>query len=171
MIADAPGDYVKSASRRARRKVSTQGIVEASGRAGDLNLYANGWNHLGEEYLKRGELSLAEAPLLEAYRIRKLNHLALDVSYRSLGRLRLEQGDLTSAAALLDSAVELSARPQGRIPTWDTYHYRGRVLHVRRMCPETYMQDPVIALSSWRARLATESCQNRRNSALALRAG
>ena len=48
-------------------------------------------------------------------------------SYRSLGRLRLEQGDLTSAAALLDRAVELSAQPQGWIPTWDTYHYRGRV--------------------------------------------
>src|SRR5674476_666123 len=62
-----------------------------------------------------------------AYRIRKLNHLALDVSYRSLGRLRLEQGDLTSAATLLDRAVELSAQGQDGIPTWDTYHYRGRV--------------------------------------------
>ena len=59
--------------------------------------------------------------------MRKLNHLALDVSYRSLGRLRLEQGDLASAAALLDRAVELSAQPQGWIPTWDIYHYRGRV--------------------------------------------
>lgn len=128
-----PQILIQLASLRARqdrmpeaRRLFTQGI-EAADRAGDLNLYANGWNRLGEEYLKRGELTLAEAPLLEAYRIRKLNHLALDVSYRSLGRLRLEQGALTSAAALLDSAVELSARPQGRIPTWDTYHYRGRV--------------------------------------------
>lgn len=101
--------------------------IEAADRADDLSLYANGWNRLGEEYLKRGELALAEAPLLEAYRVRKLNHLALDVSYRSVGRLRLEQGDLTSAAALLDRAVELSAQPQGWIPTWDLYHYRGRV--------------------------------------------
>src|ERR1035437_1983022 len=30
-----------------------------------------------------GELAQAELPLLEAYRIRKLNHLAMDVSYRS----------------------------------------------------------------------------------------
>ena len=108
------------------RQLFDQGI-EAADRAGDLSLYANGWNRLGEEYLKRGELARAEAPLLEAYRVRKLNHLALDVSYRSLGRLRLEQGDLTSAAALLDRAVELSAQPQGWIPTWDIYHYRGRV--------------------------------------------
>jgi tetratricopeptide (TPR) repeat protein len=108
------------------RQLFNQGI-DAADHAADLSLYANGWNRLGEEYLKRGELALAEAPLLEAYRIRKLNRLALDVSYRSLGRLRLEQGDLTSAAALLDRAVDLSAQPRGWIPTWDIYHYRGRV--------------------------------------------
>jgi tetratricopeptide (TPR) repeat protein len=108
------------------RQLFSEGIAAAD-RAGDLNLYAIGWNRLGEEYLKRGELARAEAPLLEAYRIRKLNGLALDVSYRSLGRLRLEQGDLTSAAALLDRAVDLSTQAQGGIPTWDIYHYRGRV--------------------------------------------
>ena len=39
--------------------------IQAADDAGDLALYANGWNRLGEEYLKRGELSLAEPPLLE----------------------------------------------------------------------------------------------------------
>jgi CHAT domain-containing protein len=128
-----PQILIQLATLRARqdrmpeaRQLFNEGI-EAADRAGNLNLYAIGWNRLGEEYLKRGELALAEAPLLEAYRIRKLNHLVMDASYRSLGRLRLEQGDLTSAAALLDRAVELSAQAQGRIPTWDTYHYRGRV--------------------------------------------
>jgi len=128
-----PQILIQLATLRARqdrmpeaRRLFNQGI-EAADRAGDLGLYANGWNRLGEEYLKRGELALAEPPLLEAYRIRKLNHLAMDVSYRSLGRLRLEQGDLTSAAALLDRAVELSGQAQGWIPTWDIYHYRGRV--------------------------------------------
>ena len=48
-------------------------------------------------------------------------------AYRSLGRLRLEQGDLVSASALLDRAVELAASPQGAIPAWDMYRYRGRV--------------------------------------------
>jgi tetratricopeptide (TPR) repeat protein len=128
-----PQILIQLATLRARqdrmpeaRQLFNEG-VEAADRAGDLNLYAIGWNRLGEEYLKRGELARAEAPLLEAYRIRKLNRLALDVSYRSLGRLRLEQGDLTSAAVLLDRAVELSAQVRGGIPTWDTYHYRGRV--------------------------------------------
>jgi tetratricopeptide (TPR) repeat protein len=128
-----PQILIQLATLRARqdrmpeaRRLFNQGI-DAADRAADLSLYANGLNRLGEEYLKRGELGRAEAPLLEAYRVRKLNHLALDVSYRSLGRLRLEQGDLASAAVLLDRAVELSALPQGWIPTWDIYHYRGRV--------------------------------------------
>jgi tetratricopeptide (TPR) repeat protein len=128
-----PQILIQLATLRARqdrmpeaRQLFHEGI-EAADRAGDLSLCANGWSRLGGEYLKRGELALAEAPLLEGYRIRKLNHLALDVSYRSLGRLRLEQGDLSSAAALLDRAVELSSQARGGIPAWDTYHYRGRV--------------------------------------------
>jgi CHAT domain-containing protein len=103
-----------------------QGIAAADN-AGDLALYAMGWNRLGEEYLQLGDLAHAEPALLEAYRVRKLGRLPLDTSYRSLGRLRLEQGDLVSAAALLDRAVELAASSQGTIPAWDMYHYRGRV--------------------------------------------
>jgi CHAT domain-containing protein/tetratricopeptide (TPR) repeat protein len=101
--------------------------LDTADRKGDLELYANGWNRLGEEYLKQHDLARAEAPLLESYRIRRLNHLALDSSYRNLGLLRLEQGDLVSASALLDRAVELSSGPRGTIPTWDIYHQRGRV--------------------------------------------
>jgi CHAT domain-containing protein len=101
--------------------------TDAADRAGDLELYALGWNRLGEEFLKHGDLPQAEAALLEAYRVRKLHKLALDTSYRNLGRLRLEQGDLASASALLDRAVELAARPHGPIPSWDVYHFRGRV--------------------------------------------
>ncbi len=101
--------------------------TDAADRAGDLELYALGWNRVGEEFLKRGDLPRAEAALLEAYRVRKLHRLALDSSYRNLGRLRLEQGDLASASALLDRAVELATRPHGPIPAWDIYHFRGRV--------------------------------------------
>ncbi|HXK07115.1 MAG TPA: CHAT domain-containing protein [Verrucomicrobiae bacterium] len=108
------------------RQRFAQGISEADAR-GNLELTAIGWNRLGEEYLKQNDLERAEGPLLEAYRIRELHGLALDSSYRSLGRLRLEQGDLEAASALLDRAVELAAGPQGAIPSWDIYHYRGRV--------------------------------------------
>jgi CHAT domain-containing protein len=108
------------------RHLFSEGIAAADA-AGDLELAAIGWNRLGEEYLKQAQLAEAEGPLLEAWRIRQLHQFPLDSSYRSLGRLRLEQGDLSAASALLDHAVELSARPQGAIPTWDVYHYRGRV--------------------------------------------
>jgi CHAT domain-containing protein len=103
-----------------------QGLAAADS-IGDSELYAMGWQRLGGAYLQHGDLEHAEPALLEAFRLRKLGHLPLETSYRSLGRLRLEQGDLVSASALLDRAVELAERPQGAIPAWDMYHYRGRV--------------------------------------------
>lgn len=104
-----------------------QGIAAAD-RAGDQEMYAFGWNDLGLVRLKRKELPQAEHALLEAYRIRKLNQLrSLDNSYCNLGMLRLEQGDLRSAAVLLDAAVERSKRPSGAVPTWHLYFSRGRV--------------------------------------------
>lgn len=105
--------------------------IEGAESAGDWKLVAFAWNRLGEEYLKQGNLRAAEQPLLEAYRIRTLRHLALDTSYRNLGRLRLEQGDLDGAERLLNKAIALAAQPQGPLPSWDAYHYRGRVLLAR----------------------------------------
>lgn len=101
--------------------------IAGADRLGDLVLYTLAWNRLGEELLKGHLLPEAETAFLEAYRVRKLHHLPLDSSYRNLGRLRLEQGDVASASALLDRAVELAAAPRGLMPTWDVYHYRGRV--------------------------------------------
>lgn len=103
-----------------------QGTDDAA-RAVDLNLYTTGWNRLGEELLLQHDLAGAEPPLLEAYRVRKLHHLQLYTSYRSLGRLRLEQGDLGSASMLLDRAVALASGPRDQVPTWDLYDCRGRV--------------------------------------------
>jgi len=101
--------------------------IGAADREGGLELSAIAWNRIGEELLKKNRLADAEPFLLEAYRIRKLHGLALDTSYRNLGRLRLEQGDLASASALMDRAVELAERPGGVLPAWDVYQYRGRV--------------------------------------------
>lgn len=112
-----------------------QGTADAA-RAGDLNLYAIGWNRLGEELLLQHNLAGAEPPLIEAYRVRKLHHLPLYTSYRSLGRLRLEQGDLRSASLLLDRAVALASGPRGQIPTWDLYASRGRVRLAQGRLPE-----------------------------------
>jgi CHAT domain-containing protein/tetratricopeptide (TPR) repeat protein len=101
--------------------------AEAADRARDPGLYAIAWNRIGEELLARGRLAEAEPFLLEAYRVRRLKGLTLDTSYRNLGQLRLEQGDLASASALLDRAVELAERPSGGVlPVWNVYKHRGR---------------------------------------------
>ena len=103
-----------------------QGIAAAD-RANDPEMYALGWNDLGEVYLDRKQLPQAERALLEAYRVRKLNRLrSLESSYRNLGRLRLDQGDLDSASMLLDDAVERSRQPGGLLPSWEVYEARGQ---------------------------------------------
>lgn len=111
--------------------------IEASDRAGDLQMYTLGWSDLGEEYLQRGQFRQAEYALLEAYRLRKLNHLrGLENSYRNLGLLRLEQGDIRSASELLDQAVKGSNRPGGSVPTWEIYYARGRVRLAQNRLPD-----------------------------------
>ena len=124
---------IQLASLRARQQRMPEALglfargIRAADQKGDVELYANGWNRLGEEYLKQHRLAPAEPALLEAYRVRLLNHLALDSSYRNLGLLRMEQGDWKSAGVLLDRAVELSGRPHGSLPSWEVYHQRGRL--------------------------------------------
>ena len=104
-----------------------QGIAAAD-RAGDLEMCALAWNDLGYGYLEHQQLPQAEHALLEAYRMRKLNHLrSVESSYRNLGVLRLEQGDLRSASVLLDRALALSRKSGSLRPNWEVYYARGRV--------------------------------------------
>ena len=108
-----------------------QGIAAAD-RAGDREMYAFALNDLGYECLEHEQdpepLPNAESALLEAYRIRKLYHLrGIEGCYRNLGMLRLEQGDLRSASALLDKAVAISGQPGGAWPLWDIHYARGCV--------------------------------------------
>ena len=82
-----------------------QAIREAD-RFDDAELRSRTWDNLGLELLIQHRLPQAERALLEAYRLRKLNRLpSLGGSYRNLGLLRLEQGDLRSAATLLNASV------------------------------------------------------------------
>jgi tetratricopeptide (TPR) repeat protein len=102
--------------------------IAAADIAGDAEMCALAWNGLGYAYLKHEQFPRAEYPLLEAYRLRKLNHLrSVESSYRNLGMLRLAQGDLRAASVLLDRAVTLSAEPGGLRPNWEVYYARGRV--------------------------------------------
>ncbi|HUD98914.1 MAG TPA: CHAT domain-containing tetratricopeptide repeat protein [Bryobacteraceae bacterium] len=102
--------------------------IAAADRAGDQEMYALAWNELGYAYLEHEKLSQAEHPLLEAYRVRELNHQrTIEGSYRNLGMLRLAQGDAGAASTLLDRAVELSKQPGGLRPNWEVYYARGCV--------------------------------------------
>ncbi|HWQ53538.1 MAG TPA: CHAT domain-containing protein [Bryobacteraceae bacterium] len=133
-----PKVLIQLASLRARQgrmdeaaALFAQGI-DGADRAGDLETWALGQDRLGEEHLKRHDLAAAEGPLLEAFRARKLHRLAaIETSYRNLGRLRFEQGDLRSAETLLDQAVERMRAPRGLMPAWDIYHTRGGVRMAR----------------------------------------
>ncbi len=145
------------ATLRARQSLMVEALplfragIAGAQSMGNWRLAAFAWNRIGEEYLQRDELRrearandanaspnaetnpkqrdlhLAEPALLEAFRIRALHHLPLNTSYRNLGRLHLELGNLDAAEQFLNRAVELTSQPQGPIPSWDTYHYRGRV--------------------------------------------
>jgi CHAT domain-containing protein/tetratricopeptide (TPR) repeat protein len=107
------------------RELFREGILEAD-RFGDEELLSNAWDKLGADLLMQKQLGDAERALLEAYRIRKLNHLpTLGSTYRNLGMLRLEQGDLRSAAALLDASITELKSGGGRIPEWRFYQSRG----------------------------------------------
>jgi CHAT domain-containing protein len=103
-------------------------VIVAADRIDDPELLSNAWDRLGSLLLTRNELPEAEDALLEAYRIRKLGRLSsLAGSYGKLGLLRLEQGDMRSASALLDAAVAESQSSGVRIPEWRFYHARGRL--------------------------------------------
>ena len=115
---------------------SFQRGIESAAAAGNWKLYANGCNSLGESYFLNWDYAAAEGEFLEAFRVGNLRHLPLDSSYRLLGRLRMAQGDLVSASALLDRAVELAALPTATSPIWKTYYARGLVRQAQGRLPE-----------------------------------
>jgi tetratricopeptide (TPR) repeat protein len=131
-----------------------QGIAAAD-RAGNAEDYALAWNDLGYVYLEHAQYPQAEHALLEAYRVRKLNHLrSVESSYRNLGMLRLGQGDARAASALLDRAVFLSGQPGGLRPNWEVYYARGDV-RLRQNRLEASLDDLRIAARlarAWRRR-------------------
>jgi CHAT domain-containing protein/Flp pilus assembly protein TadD len=97
----------------------------------DTAFLARIWEHLGEFMLRSGDLPAAEEPLLEAFRLRKLSHdRDLRVSYLNLAWLRVEQGDLQSASALLQSAEAMPETDTGG-PAWFVSFIKGRLAQKR----------------------------------------
>jgi tetratricopeptide (TPR) repeat protein len=124
--------------------------IEGAERAGNQELRATAWNRLGEDFLRRNRFPEAERALLRAYEIRRLQHLPLIYSYCNLGKLRLEQGNLGTASALLDRAAELASQPRGPMPEWHLYEARGRVRLAQGRLREA-VEDLRIALRLGRA--------------------
>jgi CHAT domain-containing protein/tetratricopeptide (TPR) repeat protein len=95
---------------------------------GDIAFKSQVLNQLGNEYLNKGRLEDAERAMTEAFRLRLLGrNRDIGQSYRSLGLLRMAQGDLKSSEILLTRAVEEAWRNPGRVPNWAVFHARGEL--------------------------------------------
>lgn len=102
-------------------------ILEAD-RAGNTDHMATDWDHLGEELLLQRDYPAADQALTEAFRIRTLFHdRNLRVSLIKLAWLRLEQGDVPTAQALLSRAQSMPAIDLG-LPPWIVAYMNGRIL-------------------------------------------
>ncbi len=96
---------------------------------GAVALQANIMDSFGWELLFRGQHEAAEAPLMEAFRLRKMNGIPIpDQSYRNLASLRLAQGDLRSAEVLMERAFEVARSVPDPLPVWSLY-YRRALIH------------------------------------------
>jgi CHAT domain-containing protein len=92
----------------------------------DVATEAQAWNELGNAFIECGQVSAAEQPLLESYRLRKLTHdERIQFSYESLAELRLAEKNPDAARILLDRAIE-SAASLGPAALWRPLHARGR---------------------------------------------
>ena len=127
--------------------------IEASRADRDQASEAQAWDALGKCLIELSELPSAEHALLEAFRLREStrdNHVFY--SYESLGNLRQLQGDLPSAAALFDKAVD-SAGAVSPSAMWTAYYGRGQVKLAQSRLQEAFA-DFGAALNSarqWRA--------------------
>jgi tetratricopeptide (TPR) repeat protein len=99
---------------RAVKEISEQGDFDATARI---------LGNFGGECLKANRLDEAEDALSRALLLVRLHHLNASANIlRALAKLKNRQGDLRSAAALFDAAVQA---PQSLTPQWEIYTDRG----------------------------------------------
>jgi len=101
--------------------------IQAADLAGNTSVLVTAWDSLGEVSLQADLLSQAERAFTEAYRLRLLFHgTELRQSYLELSRLRLVQGDLHSAAVLIDRARGMRGKVAGA-SLWRELDQLGKV--------------------------------------------
>jgi len=103
--------------------------IDAGYRTGQLDTAAWAWDYLGYRYTLAHRLAEADRALTESLRLREMFHLPdLGSSYFHLAMVRSEQGQNTSATALLNSAVHELEKPGNTTPAWNIFFARGRLL-------------------------------------------
>ena len=89
----------------------------------DLDATARALASFGSDCLEAGHLDEAEDALSEALLLVRLHHLSASANIlRALAKLRVRQGDLRSATALFEDAIQ---SPPGIAPQWEVYADRG----------------------------------------------
>lgn len=130
--------------------------IEAAAQVGDTTIWSTVLQKAGEEFFGLGRYDDAERYLMEAFRLRKLfRDRQLRGSYLFLSRLRMAQGDIRSAAALIQQADLLPARDAGP-PAWNVSFQRGQVQRADgriREAAESFQQ-AVIFARDWRQEAA-----------------
>jgi len=103
--------------------------IEGFASQGEAILEATAREILGDEYIQRKQLSAAEQQLTEALQKRKkVKGASLTFNLQELGLLRLAQGNPSSALELVNAAVRGSADGSDRMPAYQTYYTRARIL-------------------------------------------
>ena len=106
--------------------------IEAARALGDPGQEARGWEYLGDEWLRRGQLADADRAFTEAYRIRALRYRAdLGFSYARLGALRLAQGRLDEALRLTQLAIDTGRRIETVFAKFVLKHQKGEIERAR----------------------------------------
>jgi CHAT domain-containing protein/tetratricopeptide (TPR) repeat protein len=105
-----------------------QEAIFAADNSSRTDLVAKDWDLMGEELMLHGDLSSAERAFVEAFRLRSLfRDRDIRVSLMRLSWVRLEQGDIRSARALMDRARSLPASDMSW-PIWLSTYVHGRIL-------------------------------------------
>ncbi len=117
---------VQSGSSAAALEHLRAGMEEAD-RSGQQYLTAMGLDWMSLLFLKERRFAEAERVMLESYRIRRLcKYPYLEIPLQNLGMLRLEQGDLRSAASLLEGALH-PGQPGRAFLQWPYFLARARL--------------------------------------------
>ena len=141
------------AEREEAARLFLKAIDEAD-RAPDPSTLATAWNMFGYDLLQSDNLLAADVALTQGFRLRLLFKTAgLDSSYRNLGMLRLRQGDVRSAMALLNRAAKMFEAGHSRIPGWSLYFRRAQAYRAAGNLPAAFsdLERSLALARTWRA--------------------